>query len=245
MTNARKTWWYAIGQNKFWPCSSSELIQLVEQGKLFPDSLVWKEGMAKWVPASRIKGLWQKLPDTPPLPAASSQAPKQAPAQVQFGLPDPAPQPAQADPTAKFDNFAPLQSAWPDEEEYEEEVAQPEPVTFKEAIVRCFKKYVVFSGRASRAEYWYFILFIYGLAFLLGFLFGLMNMDESSIDRMIGIFQLALFLPHIAVTTRRLHDIDRSGWWQLIVLTGIGFFVLLYWLIKAGDEGENEYGYPE
>ena len=72
-----------------------------------------------------------------------------------------------------------------------------------------------------------------------------MNMDESSIDRMIGIFQLALFLPHIAVTTRRLHDIDRSGWWQLIVLTGIGFFVLLYWLIKAGDEGENEYGYPE
>lgn len=53
MTNARKTWWYAIGQNKFGPCSSSELIQLVEQGKLFPDSLVWKEGMAKWVPASR------------------------------------------------------------------------------------------------------------------------------------------------------------------------------------------------
>ena len=59
MTSAKKSWWYAIGQNKFGPCSSSELLKLVEQGKLFPDSLVWKEGMAKWVPASRIKGLWQ------------------------------------------------------------------------------------------------------------------------------------------------------------------------------------------
>ncbi len=243
MTSAKKSWWYAIGQNKFGPCSSSELLKLVEQGKLFPDSLVWKEGMAKWVPASRIKGLWQKLPSTPPLLAG--QAPESAPAQVQFGLPDPAPQSAQADSTAKFDNFVPLQSAWPDEEEYEEEVAQPEPVTFKEAIVRCFKKYVVFSGRASRAEYWYFILFIYGSAFLLGLLMGLIGVSESGSDSMAGILQLAVFLPSIAVATRRLHDTGRSGWWQLIVLTGIGFFVLLYWLIKAGDEGENEYGYPE
>ena len=106
-------------------------------------------------------------------------------------------------------------------------------------------KYAVFSGRAQRAEYWYFIFFIYGSAFLLGLLMGLIGVSESGSDSMAGILQLAVFLPSIAVATRRLHDTGRSGWWQLIVLTGIGVFVLLYWLIKAGDEGENEYGYPE
>lgn len=245
MTSTRKTWWYAVGQEKIGPCSGSELIDLVPQGKLFPDTLVWKEGMPNWVPASRIKGLWQKLPANPPavppLPASTSSI-------GASGMPIP-PMPSQQS-DQQFGGFtpppAPKASAWPDEEEdYEEELPAREEMTFKKAVQRCFKKYFDFSGRASRAEYWYFALFYFlvSLPFMLH-LFA--TGDAESLVAKIGdIISLALALPNLAVSTRRLHDTGRSGWWLLIALTGIGAFVLLYWYIKEGDDGANEYGYPE
>lgn len=243
MTSARKTWWYAVGQEKIGPCSSSELMDLVTQGKLFPDTLVWKEGMPNWVPASRIKGLWQNLPATPPavppLPASTPSVgaslppvPPAMPQQQQFGgfTPPPAPQ----------------ASAWPDEEEdYEEELPAREEMTFKKAVQRCFKKYFDFSGRASRAEYWYFVLFNILISIPFAILIIATGGENSSIERLADIVNLALFIPNTAVATRRLHDTGRSGWWQLIAFTGIGIFVLLYWYIKEGDNDANEYGYPE
>ncbi len=247
MTTSRKTWWYAIGQEKIGPCSGSELIELVAQGKLFPETLVWKQGMPNWVPASRIKGLWQNPPAVPP------QQPLQSTTPPPFAAPVPASSP-HADAFGTHGNnsassqpqFSDSLSAQPDwGDEYEEEPQPPKPLTFKEAVVRCFKKYFVFSGRASRAEFWYFTAFIYGLAFLIGVVSGLMDVDDATLDSIIGIYQLALLAPSLAVGTRRLHDINRSGWWQLISLTGIGILLLIYWWIKKGDEGPNEYGYLE
>lgn len=241
MTSTRKTWWYAVGQEKIGPCSGSELMDLVAQGKVFPDTLVWKEGMPNWVPASRIKGLWQKLPSTPPavppLPTSASS--------IDANLPmSPMPQQDQ-----QFGGFtpppAPQASAWPEEEEVEEELPAREEMTFKKAVQRCFKKYFDFSGRASRAEYWYFVLFNILISIPFVILIIATGGENPSIERLADIVNLALFIPNTAAATRRLHDTGRSGWWQLIAFTGIGIFVLLYWYIKEGDDGANEYGYPE
>ncbi|MDB5522264.1 MAG: yhaH [Rhizobium sp.] len=96
--------------------------------------------------------------------------------------------------------------------------------------------YANFNGRASRSEYWWWILFVIIVSIVL-----------SVVDSMIGmqilgpIFSLATLIPGIAVAIRRLHDIGRSGWWFLIVFTIIGAFVLIYWFIQP-SEPDNQYG---
>ncbi|MES2830638.1 MAG: DUF805 domain-containing protein [Pseudomonadota bacterium] len=93
-------------------------------------------------------------------------------------------------------------------------------MNFHEAVRTCFKKYTAFDGCASRSEFWWWTLFV----FLAQTLLGLIS------ETVMGIFGLATLLPSITVTARRLHDIDRSGWWQLLIFLPIlGWFVLLYW----------------
>jgi len=110
--------------------------------------------------------------------------------------------------------------------------------------VDVLKKYATFSGRAQRAEYWYFALFniiisfvLVGIDTVLGF-GGDMGMGVLS-----GIYSLAVLLPSLAVGVRRLHDIERSGWWLLIgFIPLIGFIVLIIWFVKDSQAGENKYG---
>lgn len=92
--------------------------------------------------------------------------------------------------------------------------------------------YTQFSGRASRSEYWWFYLFTVLATAAAGLLGGTVG----------NLASLALFLPGLALMVRRLHDVGRSGWWFLIAFTGIGLFVLLYWLVKGSSAGANEYG---
>ena len=100
------------------------------------------------------------------------------------------------------------------------------------------KKYVDFSGRARRTEFWMFTLFNIIISVVLGILdmflgFGLLG----------GIYALAVFLPSLAVGVRRLHDTDRSGWWLLIGLIPIiGFIVLIVFFVQDSQAGDNEYG---
>ncbi|MDY0106928.1 MAG: DUF805 domain-containing protein [Giesbergeria sp.] len=96
---------------------------------------------------------------------------------------------------------------------------------FFQAIQSCLGQYATFSGRASRSEFWWF------------FLFQVLVMAATSLlgDVAYGLASLALMLPALAVGTRRLHDIGRTGWWQLLLLTGIGFLVLLYWWVQPSD----------
>ena len=103
---------------------------------------------------------------------------------------------------------------------------------FVQAIKSCLGQYATFSGRATRSEFWWF------------FLFQVLVMVATSMlgDVINGIASLALLLPALAVGTRRLHDIGRTGWWQLLLLTGIGFFVLLYWWVQPTDGASNIYG---
>ncbi|ART55993.1 DUF805 domain-containing protein [Acidovorax carolinensis] len=107
-------------------------------------------------------------------------------------------------------------------------------MNFVQAIKSCLGQYATFSGRASRSENWWFFLFQV-LVMLVASMFG---------DVVYGLASLALLLPALAVGTRRLHDIGRTGWWQLLLLTGIGFLVLLYWWVQPSEGAGNIYGEP-
>ena len=100
---------------------------------------------------------------------------------------------------------------------------------FVQAIKSCLGQYATFSGRAKRSEFWWF------------FLFQVLVMVATSMlgDVINGIASLALLLPALAVGARRLHDIGRTGWWQLLLLTGIGFLVLLYWWVQPSEGAAN------
>jgi uncharacterized membrane protein YhaH (DUF805 family) len=105
-------------------------------------------------------------------------------------------------------------------------------MTFQESIKTCFRKYADFSGRASRSEYWWYVLFIVLVSLGLG-----MVSDVVS-----AVFSLATLLPSIAAATRRLHDTNRSGWWQLIVLVPlIGLIVILVFLAQPPAD-QNRFG---
>lgn len=99
-------------------------------------------------------------------------------------------------------------------------------------------KYAQFDGRAQREEYWMYTL-IYILIYLalaaVGYAIHMMFLAS--------IFSLAMLIPSIAVTARRLHDINRSGWWQLLALIPIiGWIILLIWYVTDSDSGSNQYG---
>lgn len=104
-------------------------------------------------------------------------------------------------------------------------------MTFQESIKVCFAKYADFTGRATRSEYWWFILFIV-----------LVSLGTSMVSNILsGLFSLGTLLPSLAAATRRLHDTGRSGWWQLIVLVPvIGFIVILVFLAQEG-KADNQF----
>lgn len=107
------------------------------------------------------------------------------------------------------------------------------------------KQYAVFKGRARRKEYWFFILFnliaslvLTGVDFMTGSLDAELGMGLLS-----GLYSLAVLIPSLAVTVRRLHDTGRTGWWLLIGLIPlIGAIVLLVFMLLDSQPGDNEYG---
>jgi len=105
--------------------------------------------------------------------------------------------------------------------------------------IEVIKKYTVFTGRARRAEYWMFFLFNFIIAFVLGIIEGILEMPG-----VLGvIYMLAVLIPGIAVSIRRLHDTDKSGWWILIGLIPlIGSIVLLIFMVSDSTPGENQFG---
>ncbi len=113
-------------------------------------------------------------------------------------------------------------------------------MTFFQSIKTVFSKYATFGGRASRSEYWWFVLFNVLVSTALGIIGG--GASDGRPGGLEGLWSLATLLPSIAVAARRLHDGDRSGWNQLWCLTIIGIFPVLYWLIQKGTDGPNRFG---
>lgn len=104
---------------------------------------------------------------------------------------------------------------------------------FVTAIKTCFSKYADFKGRALRSEFWYFQLFVVIVQAVL----------NAFLPPVAGLFGLAVLLPGLAVGARRLHDLGRSGWWQLLWLVPvIGVIVLIVWWATKGATEENRFG---
>ena len=112
---------------------------------------------------------------------------------------------------------------------------------FGEAIQSGFRNYVGFSGRAARSEYWYWTLFVI-LVSVVASALDLAIFPFHQVSPLNTIASLILLLPGIAISVRRLHDMDHTGWWLLIVLTGIGGLILLIWFCFKGTEGPNRFG---
>ena len=112
-------------------------------------------------------------------------------------------------------------------------------MNFGQAISHCLSKYVVWQGRASRSEFWFFQLFAFGC-----------YLAASVLDTALGfgavfycLTLLGLFLPSLSAAVRRLHDTDRSGWWYWISLIPIvGAILLIVWFCQRGTIGDNQFG---
>jgi uncharacterized membrane protein YhaH (DUF805 family) len=104
------------------------------------------------------------------------------------------------------------------------------------------KKYVVFEGRAGLKEFWMFTLF----NFIISFVLSGIDMTIGTFGALSFLYSVAVFLPSLAVTVRRLHDTDRSGWWVLVSFIPIvGVIILLILWALEGTEGPNQYGMPQ
>jgi uncharacterized membrane protein YhaH (DUF805 family) len=116
---------------------------------------------------------------------------------------------------------------------------------FMTAVRTCFSKYVDFSGRARRSEFWYFVLF----TFLVGIVTNIVDAilgtdyDTGSGGLISTVVSLGLLLPSVAVAVRRLHDIDKSGWWILIgIIPIVGWIIVIIWYCTDTKPGDNQYG---
>ncbi len=103
---------------------------------------------------------------------------------------------------------------------------------FATSIKTVLNKYAVFTGRARRSEFWWWVLGVEVINILL----------QVTASNVAFLFSLAILVPNLAVAARRLHDTGRSGWWQLIALTVIGIIPLIIWLARDSDPGENSHG---
>ncbi|MQF83511.1 MAG: DUF805 domain-containing protein [SAR202 cluster bacterium] len=118
-------------------------------------------------------------------------------------------------------------------------------MNFRIAIIKCFMLYAIFSGRAKRAEFWWFFLFCMIVGLMGSVIDAALGLDEAIGGN--GVFttliQLATFLPSIAVGSRRLHDTNRSGWWQLLwIVVFIGWIPLIIWLASTSKNENNRFG---
>ena len=111
--------------------------------------------------------------------------------------------------------------------------------------LKVFKQYVDFSGRARRTEYWMFQLFNYLIMFVIILFLGMLNLIENQfvIFSLVIYFFIGVFIPSLSVRVRRLHDINKSGWWVLISLVPyLGSIILLIFMLIEGTTGDNKYG---
>jgi uncharacterized membrane protein YhaH (DUF805 family) len=122
--------------------------------------------------------------------------------------------------------------------------ATAEPIIERSPIdyyVEAFRKYATFSGRATRSEYWYFILFNTIISVVLVLTFG----EEVSTENigLVDIYAIITVLPILSVTVRRLHDVGKSGWFLLIsIIPIIGGLWLLILYVRDSTPGANKYG---
>ena len=133
-------------------------------------------------------------------------------------------------------------------------------MNFTQSITTCMSKYATFSGTASRSEFWWFVLFAELLGYAASITDSLLTgpidvtyhfenwfdpfelFDPNKVGRLNEfIIFFAFLIPGFAAGSRRLHDIGKSGWWQLLILTGIGIIPLIFWLARDTKNKDNRF----
>jgi uncharacterized membrane protein YhaH (DUF805 family) len=117
---------------------------------------------------------------------------------------------------------------------------------FFEAVAKCYRKYFIFKGRASRSEYWWCFL----AAFLFAWPLWLAETGEGNWFALLSVayflLTLSIAMPLLAAWTRRMHDVGKSGWsWLFIFIPIVGFILLMRWTTKEGSLEANKYGEPD
>jgi len=119
-------------------------------------------------------------------------------------------------------------------------------MTFFEAVAKCYRKYFVFKGRASRSEYWW----CFAAVLLFAWPLLLSETSEGSWYTILSfiyfILTLSIVMPLISAWTRRMHDVGKSGWsWLFIFIPVPGWVLLMRWATKEGSPETNKYGEPD
>ena len=243
-------WHLHIPPETYGPYSLQQLRDYAREGRLNADTLVWTEGAEGWGRAgdqAALKGLFAVTapvrPASPPVPPAS--APRAAASPYVLG--------ASGAVSAGGGGVAVMETI------ATSYVAAPagRRMGFAEAVRTCMReKYLTFQGRAPRAEFWWFGLFVFIVLAIIYSIAGWLavaTMSDGAMsivgDLAIGVaalIVLAFFLPGLAVTVRRLHDLGYSGWWylaQLIPIVGgiIGIVMLIGFMMR-GNIGSNRFG---
>ena len=111
-----------------------------------------------------------------------------------------------------------------------------------QSVKTCFKKFAEFNGRASRSEFWWFTLFLVCVGTVTGTIDALLfGWEFSDPTPLTNIATIVTLIPSFSVSWRRLHDVGKSGWWNLITLTIIRLIPLIIWCTRASDN-PNQYG---
>lgn len=219
MSDPQAQWYYLKGSEQSGPVGQDQIRALAASGQIDRNTLVWTQTMANWLPlgetdlARQIGG---------------------GPGQV-------APAPAQwSAPTSPAASGAARGAVGAGTADYGAPAASP---GFVDAIKICFSKFVTFSGRASRPEFWYFYLFYMIVLLAAVALDAYIVSTGSSFAFTSSIAALALVLPTISAVVRRLHDTDRSGWYYWMALIPlVGVIILIVFLCQPGTAGRNKYG---
>jgi uncharacterized membrane protein YhaH (DUF805 family) len=212
-------WYYAAGNEQQGPLSEADVAIAIGRGEITADTLVWREGMQGWA-AARTSLPGNLVPQSwaDSLPPAIGAGVGGAFGQAAAAM---APSYANGDAGGYF-----------------------HPTSFVDVVKTVFNRYVQFSGRARRSEYWYWVLFIVAVSIVLSVIDGIIFGFETTDLAIIGpLFSLATFIPSLGVAFRRMHDTGRSAWWLLIALIPlVGTIILIVWFAKRGDEHDNQYG---
>ncbi len=113
------------------------------------------------------------------------------------------------------------------------------PMTFQEAVKKAFDNYCNFSGRATRAELWWFYLF----QVIVGLVFGLLGFASSVFSIVGNLVSLALLLPSLGLAWRRMHDIGKGGGWFFInFIPLVGNIIWIVWCCQASEPTANRFG---
>lgn len=188
-----RVWYYAANNEKIGPLQKEDLEKLVSSGVIVPETLVWAEGMKCWALA---KIHFNFLAAQPP----------------ELSLEQTVVQPTLPQLSPPFSTEVAAQSGVNDNLGNDGLYIGSPSRGFVDAISICLKKYATFTGRASRSEYWYFILFTVLVGLVSAALDSILYRTEEY-EPINAIASLVILLPTLAVSCRRLHDVNRSGWW--------------------------------